>query len=357
MTILSPINPSAYANFILQQQMERYNVAQLAQKQRSIQSSYGQKINSDNREIEAWNTFKTDISDAQSFLNQTVTRTDDIRLKINEMISLAYEAGFEDISDTDTWNTLALQFDTLLKSWNSTANSNGRALNLIGEQSVSDYVFETDIYGEKAYVNHSDLTTGYYIVDSGSNTWKKESDYSSFLTQYDSTGAPTGEYAFITDGLKLDSLSGSAITFSVYADTADETQYTGTLYTSGLEVLDAWLYENLETSSGRTNAIADLEEAIGWVTHNLTRFKLARTQANYSLDQSVVSSDALQNNISDLSRLQLLALQEVDNQISSRNANSLAIINQAQVVNNQYASMFGTNSNSDFIGALLNVVS
>ncbi|MCW9035958.1 MAG: hypothetical protein OQJ97_17180 [Rhodospirillales bacterium] len=356
MTILSPINPSVYGAFILQQQLERYNVAQLKREQEGIQADYGQQIGSQNREIEAWNTFKTDITGSQDFLSQTVARTGEIRTTINALISHVYEAQLNGITSADTWNTLAQEYDALIRTWNNTANSNGRALNLIGEATVSDYIFETNIYGAKANVSHSDLTTGYYIIDSGGNTWKKETDYGTLLKQFDSSENLTGEYAAIYGGVRLDNRTGSAVTFTVSPDTTASTQYTGTLYTRGLSVLDAWVYEDLETTTGRSYAIADLETALATLDHNLRRFEAALTQAQYSLGQAGISTNALQNTISNLSGQQLLALQEVDNQASIRNSSSLAYINQSQVIRNEYVNMLGAGTNSDFVGALINIL-
>jgi len=357
MTILSPINAGAYSAFILQHQMERYNVAQLAAQQSTIQASYGQKINSNQAETGAWLDLQPELQTSQQFLQGTIDRTNSIYSALRGMMSVIFKAEIEGTTSADTWNSYGASFNSLLSGINSTANSTRVTPNLIGYAPVSSYSFETDIYRAVSSVSHSDLSTNYYITDSGGNRWAKDNDYASLLKQYDSTtGEETGVVAAINGGLRLDSLVGSAITFTINYDTATATQYTGTLTQNGLLVLDAWFYENLETTAGRTDARAALDYAEVKVESSLARFEQALAQANFSYDQAEIAANSLKNLVNDLSRSQLLELQEVDNKASIFNQTNQARISQAQTLRNEYIKMLGVGTNENFFSAMINVL-
>ena len=128
------------------------------------------------------------------------------------------------------------------------------------------------------------LGTDYTITDTAGKIWVREGSFTKVLRRTDSvTGQPTGEFAAITGGIRLDSFNSTTdeVVFTIAPESADATQFTGTLSRKGLGFLDAWLYDGLETSAGRDRAIVDIEKAKRTIDLELARYGSALTTAQF----------------------------------------------------------------------------
>ncbi len=248
MTVLTPVNAQDWAGTILQLQLQRFNAQKLAQIQAGISSKISQDVNSTNRTATSWKNLKGRIDDAVSFLESTVSRAETIRGQIDGLLATTFKAQYADT--ISSW-TYPVQFNQGIRAINRTAIDSRASPNLLGSATQRNFSYKTDINFGSEQVSQSFIGTDYYIIDSAGLKWTR--DRSSYILRQRNatTGALTGQYAALSGGLRLDSISGTAITFTTEPSTSSATAYSGTLYTSGTNILDAWLYEDLTTSPGR----------------------------------------------------------------------------------------------------------
>ena len=337
MTILTPVKARDWAIFALQAQLLRFNALNVAQKQGGLNAGFQQKVNSINLDADKWLDIQEDIKDAVVFLDKVVKRLETIRGHLDDMLSTAFKARD---GDTHSAWTYPIKFDVSLRGLIATAEDQGGNPNLLGSAQHRSFTYKSNDIGETETVSRSFLGSDYYITDSTGKIWTR--DRSSFLLrQRDATtGAKTGEFAALTGGLRLDSLSGSAITFTTAPDTTDSTTYTGTLSTSGLDVLDAWLYGNLESSADRQRAEDDLHSAKNTVDLHLARLRSALATARFYESQSNVKLSAFSDLIDDKTTAHLLELQEVEDGNAQRNSLNTLIINAHRANSALYKKMF-----------------
>ncbi len=218
MTILTPVKAQDWATFILQAQLLQFNAQAVAQKQRGLSADFQQKVNSINLDADKWLDIQADIKDAVDFLDNVVKRLETIRGHLDDMLSTAFKARN---GDTHSAWTYPIKFDVSFRGLISTAEDRGANPNLLGSAQHRNFTYKINDIGETETISRTFLGSDYYITDSTGKIWTR--DRSSFLLrQRDATtGAKTGEFAALTGGLRLDSLSGSAITFTTAPDTAD----------------------------------------------------------------------------------------------------------------------------------------
>ncbi len=134
--------------------------------------------------------------------------------------------------------------------------------------------------------------------------------------------------------------SEAAITFTTAPDTTDATTYTGTLSTSGLDILDAWLYGDLESAANQQRAEDDLHSAKNTVDLHLARLKGALATAQFYESQSNVQLDAFAGLIDGKTTAHLLKLQEAESGNTQQNSLNTMIINAHRANSALYLKMF-----------------
>ncbi len=125
----------------------------------------------------------------------------------------------------------------------------------------------------------------------------------------------TGLSAAVTRDVRLDSLSGSTVGFTLYAGAANQVTVTGaTLVTTGLGIQDSWLYSGLATSSGRTLANTQLRAALVSIDAKLVSVRTSLSVARYDSGIAEVNANAAKTSISSTNLRQVIELQDSDAQ-------------------------------------------
>jgi len=310
MTILSTIAFADLAREQLRFQIGSHNANDLALKHKVIAANADSKINILNRELDRWDHVREGLEDVIDNLGNTVTRAQTIRSKLEELISATFKAQY---GDTISEDSHAAIFDSYIKGINSTAENRGRYVNLIGDADESGLKYVTDIYQATETVDDTFLGTDYVIEqDGGLYEWRRDTDYGGyFLRQHEvGTGAETGVFTTINGGLRLDSISGTDVTFTIDFETSDAQQFSGTIVTEGLGILDAWAYENMLTADGRTRAYEDINSAKVTVDLHIARLKGELAAAQYHDNRAQTRSQAINGSVDGTTRAALLDLQE-----------------------------------------------
>jgi len=351
-TVLDPINARSYASALLLLQLQLANSVDVARRQRVINASLNQEINSINYEGDKWRNLKTDLWDSVNFIQEAVTRTESIASRLESMSLTAYTAKNGD--SHSSW-TYPIQFDVQLRGINSTAIDSRKTPNLLSTND-SDYSYETDIYGATETVEREFLGADYTITDSGGDIWVR--DRGSFiLRQWDgNTYTKTGKFAALTGGVRLDSIAGNSVTFSINYNSTDTEQFTGTLSTSGLGVLDAWLYEDLTTSAGRTRALDDVHNAQAKIDAHTARLKGELAVANYHLGRSQVHIAANRDLVDAATSSHLLELQEVNQSNATQNAYNALLVQGANAVRDEYFNLLSISYGKGLARSLINIL-
>lgn len=338
MTILSTIAFADLARERLRFQIGSYNADDLALKHKVIAADADSKINILNRELDRWDHIREGLEDVIDNLGNTVTRAQTIRSKLEELISKTFLAQYGDAISEDSH---AAVFDSLIKGINGAAEDAGRRTNLIGKADESGLKYITDIYQATETVDDTFLGTDYVIEqDGGVYEWRRDTEYGYFLRQHEvDTGATTGVFTAINGGVRLDSISGSDVTFTIDFETDDAQQFSGTIVTDGLGILDAWAYENMQTSDGRTRALEDINLAKVTVDMHIARLKGELASAQYYDNKADVRSQAINDTVDNKTRSALLDLQEAQTEAERRQFIADAQIEAAKNVRFRYKQL------------------
>ncbi len=351
-SVLDSINPRSYASTLLLLQLQLYNNINLARDQKAINASLTQEINSINLQADKWSSLKSDLWDSVNFISEAITRAESIQNKLEDISLTAYSA--KDGDATSSW-TYPIEFDVKLRGINSQAIDSRKSPNLLGSNN-SDYTYITDVYGTTDTVSREFIGSDYTITDSGGNVWVR--DRGSFvLRQFDATTyAETGNYAALTGGIRLDSISGTSVTFTIDYNSTSAQQFTGTLSTSGLGLLDAWLYEDLTTSTGRDRALTDVQQAQAQVQAEVARLNGELAVAQYNLDRASLKVGVSLDAIDATTRTHMLKLQEAEAASGQQNALSAMIVNGSNNTRNEYFNLLKLSYGGGLARALIDIL-
>jgi hypothetical protein len=350
-SVLDPINPRSYASTLLLLQLQLYNKVNLARDQKAINANLTQKINSINLTADKWRSLKTNLLDTVNFISEAVTRAESMQSKLEDMSGTAYSAKYGDA--TSSW-TYPIQFDVKLRGINSQAIDSTKSPNLLGPND-SNYTYITNTYGATDTVSRQFLGTDYTITDTGGNIWVR--DRSGFiLRQYDASYVETGNYAALTGGIRLDTISGSTVTFTINYNSTSAQQFTGTLATSGLGLLDAWLYDDLKTSAGRDRALTDVHQAQAEVNAAAAQLKGKLAMAQYNLGRASLNVTTSLDAIDATTKSHMLQLQKVEAANGQQNALSTMIVNGANNTRNEYLNLLQLSYGSGLSSALIDIL-
>ena len=323
----------------------------MARQQNAINANLNQDINSINLEADKWRNLKTDLLDSVNFISEAITRAESIRNKLDAMSITAYSAQNGDATSSATYPII---FDVGLRGINSQAIDSRKSTNLLSSNN-SDYTYITNINGAPATVSREFLGADYTITDTGGNIWVR--DRGSFvLRQYDSNYVATGNYAALTGGIRLDSISGATVTFTTDYNSTSAQQFTGTLATSGLGLLDAWLYEDLTTSSGRSRALTDVHQAQAGANVTAARLKADLAVAQYNLDYASLKVGVSLDAIDATTKAHMIKLQEAQTTNGQQNALSAMIVNGTNNTRNEYFNLLKLSYGSGLARSLIDIL-
>ncbi len=350
-SVLDKINPRSYASSLLLLQIQLSNQVNLARQQKAINASLTRDINSINLQAGKWGNLKSDLWDSVNFISEAITRAESMQSKLETMSLTAYSAKYGDAISSATY---PIQFDVALRGINSQAIDSSKSPNLLGSNN-SDYTYVTNINGATDTVSRQFLGTDYTITDTGGNIWVR--DRGSFvLRQYDSSYTATGNYSALSGGIRLDSISGATVTFTINYNSTAAQQFTGTLATSGLGLLDAWLYEDLTTSAGRARALTDVQQAQAEVKANTARLNGKLAMAKYNLNRASIKVTVSLNAIDATTKSHMLKLQEAQSASGQQNAINAMLVNGANNTRNEYLNLLKLSYGGGLARSLIDIL-
>ena len=183
------------------------------------------------------------------------------------------KVAVETAATTTDMDYIRQVFDSAMTEVNRAADALPKVSNLIGNVgkttwNTPEISYQTDDIGTRIDITGEYLGSDFYIEDSSGNVWVPDWSIRAMerftgIGEYSSdTKVDSAYYTFDGNGINLNSLSGSAIDFTVFPDVASETAtYTGTLYKGGLEVMPSWMYSDFATEADRTTATDDVDTA------------------------------------------------------------------------------------------------
>lgn len=244
----------------------------VAEKSAVINSDYGARIGTVQRDSSKWETFRNDLDDSRSIVSGALGRLKSIQSMLDQLIQTVNKARLDPDIDA-AQEGYRSTFDSYLKSIWSRADSNVDSPNLLGNTGARELAVPLSVNGATMAVRQSYMGTSYSIVDDEGFLWRP--DYTGdLLRRYDSyPDDPTNISGNLSNGVRLDSAAGGDVSFTVAPGSAGARQYNGALTVEGNGAVDAWYYDGLATADGRERALADLESAKATVKAQVQRYQ------------------------------------------------------------------------------------
>jgi hypothetical protein len=271
---LFPEMPTQQSQLV--QQITTTATQRFTDEQTQIQDTYQQKADSITALTDQWIKVKASVYNAQASVDQGNKSIDNVNQTL-----LTLRGVISNAEQDPAFN--AKSFNTDLNSINSEADRLGQALNLVGSINRVDYTRNTVEYRNDLSTGTSTLQGGYIgsdyrIMASDGTVWVPDLTAGT-LTHYSelqgvakkvtvtegSKSIQLNETATNQNGIELVSYDDNtkAITLKITVNPSDPpTTVTGTLQQTGIGLMPAWFYDNLQTDAGRTRAHAAVNNAI-----------------------------------------------------------------------------------------------
>ena len=353
LTVLSPVNARDLSSIAAITQVSQFNAQRLAALQRAIADDFQGQINTINLTANGSRALRAKLKRSIDLLNEVVRRVTNIRNFTDSLLKAAVQAASG--STSSEFANAARVFDSIIGRIAFESRSSRFNPNLLAQSTQRDFTFRITEAGATQTVSGKFLAIDYTITDTGGQIWVRQGLQ---LYRTDATtGAPTGESAAIVGGIRLDSFTAATdtVTFTIAPDTADEQQFTGTLSRSGLGILDAFLYEGLETTDGRDRAISDIEEAKRTIDSELARYGRALTTAEFYQGRTDVNLGNFSALIDELTLAQAIELQEVALEINRSDALTATLAAGSLAARNELLNLLSPRRDP-LISALINVL-
>jgi hypothetical protein len=279
-TVLSPLSGSNYNNALLLSGLQTQYGGRIAAKTASIESDYGTKLGAVDRHAQQWKDFRAELEKPRSIVSGVVGRLKGIRALLDSLSATVGKANLDSQSGT-LYDGYRATFNSLLKSLRSRIDNTADSPNLLGKTGARELLIPTDISGAPLSVRQNYKGIDYRILDTSGFQWAP--DYvGNLLRRYDSyPDEPSSVSGNLANGVRLDSLSGDDVTFTVAPDTASPQTVDGTIDRGGIGLVDAWFYDNLSTQDGRDRALADLKAAKNNIDQEIGRYQRTLTSIAY----------------------------------------------------------------------------
>ncbi|MCW9035975.1 MAG: hypothetical protein OQJ97_17265 [Rhodospirillales bacterium] len=344
MSVLSP--PPAgndYSFSILTLQMETANKLLSQKKGEAVGSSFDSQINSIEREKEQWAKIEKDVGEATTKLSTTIGRLRVVSSTIDAMMTNVNKAGLDETDADYGYNSdiYASAFDAQMKSLTQALEGSSSAPNLLGSAEPT-MKYKISPNQETISVTGSSINNDYSIVDSDGKTWILDRSAGT-LKRYDTyPDEPTSTVGGLIGGLRLDSLTGDQITFTVAPDTASPESFTGTLKSDGLPVFDTWFYDNLSTDSARTEAMEDLVASKAIIDYQISRYESEMAVAKFYEQRAINSSSTLNSEKNDVTIEKAIAVGAAQEEMNRQYEAAINAVATAAKMKNNYTNMFSS---------------
>jgi hypothetical protein len=354
MSVLSGSPARLFGRAQLLAQMQQVFEQRASRRAQGIKVGYDQQINSVDLEANRWRTVRTGVREATDVLSKALGRIRGIRNNIDTMIRNVNKAEQRE-PDGAGPEVYAASFDSLLRGLDQLAADTSYSPNLLGVARQS-LTYRVGINGSTATVASAYVGSDYYIVDSESKYWDLDRT-ARILKRYDEfPDHPTSTAGNLATGLSLDSLSGTDITFTVGPDTASPETFSGTLHRKGLEILDAWGYDQFATADGRQRALDDLNQAKLAVDLEIRRYEVAMTSAKFYENLTNGAIKGFQKETNDLILQQAIDIQKAQEELARQFRSAIGSVARSISLQNEYAAMLNPAISGKFARSLLNIL-
>ncbi len=323
-----------------------------------IEQSFSSELNSQDWEENRLAKYRTDLGEALDVMQNTSTRLDGVLQRIDQLIINVRKAE-ESIADEDVFFKAAgyaATHDSYLRQLDDLIRETRTSENLLSSDSQSvDY--PVSLHGAMTKIYGNDLAPHYYIEDADGNKWHPNQDTQvlKVYTDYPHTEGDDAVSMIHEQGLSIDSFSDPSVDFTIGADGSDPTSYSGTLTREGIEILNSWLYEGLDTQDGRDRALEDFYAAKEAVKVELSRYELVTTTLNY---YDELAADMLHGVREERIKIQSKAAEEISKKQYEMLDQFQAVqssLAQALVVKNSYRNLFPGIANDPLTMRLMNI--
>jgi hypothetical protein len=342
----------------LNKQLQNNFNARLQKEVQRVQDSFLTEETSIKIEEEQLTRYKNDVAEAYDTIQNTTSRLKGVLNRLDQMIINVNKAQ-ESVDDTDVTfqaGGYAATHDSLFRQLDDLIQNTRVADNLLTSEANS-VRYPINLRGTTSQIYGNDIKTNYYIEDSDGNKWYPQQD-SQILKVYEDYPHTEGDQAvsmIYENGITLDSFSDPSVAFTIGADSSDPQAVTGTLEREGLELLNAWLYDSLETEEGRDRALEDIYNAKEAIKVELARFEMVTTTLNY---YDELAKDQLYGIREEKIQIQTEAAQAVQDkqyELLQQYQAAQGAIAQSLVVKNTLRGLIPGLVNDSFTSTLLNV--
>jgi len=356
MSVLSVLSRSTVTTATLLSRMIEAQQQKSARQIQSITDLHQTQINRLNRDGDKWKSVKSDVGKAASSIHANLGRAKAILGKLDSMLLTVNKAGHPS-PDGTTINTdaYAVTFDSMLKGLSKNAEGGRSSPNLLGKAEPK-LTYRTHVNGSTASVQGAYIGTDYHIIDSEGKRWVLNRDAKN-LKRYDNyPNSPTSTVGTFQNGIRLDSISGDAIDFTIAPETATPQSFSGTIYRDGLRVQDSWYYGNLGTQAERDRAATDLKSAKVAMELEVKRYELAASTASFYEDRALAEIKGIRAKVNDEMIARAEELQKSQAKLNQEFQVTNSIVAQSLSLKNAYANMLGTTANDKLTQILIDVV-
>ena len=354
MTVLTKISPDNVANSLLLAQVRKFFENQVNVEGQRVLDSNKPSLNAIDQEAQRWKRFQADLEEPTGIVTKAVRRIDFIRRTLDNLIKTVQNANEDPEANTNS-DGYRVAFDSLLKSFRGVAESSLESPNLLGKSERARLTYPTNLTGATQNISGTYLGSEYHIIDSEAKRWEPDRA-GNILRRYDSfPGTPSNTVVALGDGARLDAFADNSITFTVNQATAAIASFDGTVVRSGLQVLDAWLYDGLSTQAGRDRAIADLQSAKTVLDIEKRRYEIAQTTINFHKNRAELNIEGFTKETDAILVRQAQTLvdsrDQLDRQFNVARQGLLGSIALRQ----DYSLFFLSQRNDPFIQALIDI--
>jgi len=285
-----------------------------------------------------WAKVKASINNAEIAVGNGQEGTDKIKdILLNMRILIGNYAEFEateaaegsDLSESKI--ELRTRFDEYVDEINRIADTYAEAYNPIGRVVGTDWTpntisYTTDIYNNKQSLTGSYIGADFYIDSDDGTQWVPEpgtssiQQYEIYNTENEPDSTKADGFTSTRNGLRLDSYDESTGAITVTVDPEnDATQVTGTIKFGGMELMQSWFYDGLDSAAGREAALAAIEKAevlVVGAESNLAGMRATVARDTKKADDGLAAlneerSEAMRGQLTDTYALQIQKQQEI----------------------------------------------
>jgi hypothetical protein len=322
MNILAPLTAAAQKSATALAQFGELFNARLIQQSEAITAKKQREINAINLDADRFRDFKKQLDGTLDIISNSVTRSKGLRSQLDGLILTVGNAG----ADPEAAN-----------------NADGYRVNpnLLGDSGPARLDYPVDPSGTKQAVRGVNLVSDYYIIDSEGKRFEPDRVGGLIRQVEDDPDATNQNFANLDTGIRLESISGNAISFTLKPGTAEETSFSGELVRKGPGILDPWLYDDFKTVEGRSRALADLEAAKGVFDFEIQRYGSAKTSIEFHRNRANTKVKQADFAIEDISIEQAQAIRIAEAKMAREAAVLATKLEHAELIRNEYTRMFG----------------